>query len=130
MPSHRVAQISEQLRRELGPLLAEAFEDFAGVLITVTSVKAAADLQNATVWVSILPNDDYRRVLRRLQHQAATFRAALFSAVRFRPVPTLHFRYDVTGMKAADVESLLNRLEHGSASPPASPPLDDRSSAR
>ena len=118
MPSHRVAQISEQLRRELGPILAQAIELPPGVLVTVTAVDVAADLQNATVWVSVLPGGDHDHVVRVLQRQARVLHAALFSAVRFRPVPALLFRYDITEAKASDVEALLDRLEQDPAEHP------------
>lgn len=80
--------------------------------MTITAVDTAADLQNATVWISVLPASAEQAALRYLRTRVRALQAILFRAVRFRPVPVLHFRYDATEARAADIETLLDQLPH------------------
>ena len=108
--SHRLAQINEVIRRELAAAINTEREPPAEFLLTVMVVAAAADLQNATVWVSVLPASACEQALRYLRSRARPLRRTLFRAVRFRPVPALHFRCDDTEDRAASIEALLDRL--------------------
>lgn len=86
------------------------FDQLREVLVTITEVDTAADLQNATVWVSVLPEAAQERTVVFLNRHSGALRAALFRAVRFRPIPKLHFRGDTTEARAAKIEELINRL--------------------
>lgn len=108
--SHRLYQINEVLRRELAAAISANFELPAEYLVTIAAVDTAADLQNATVWISVLPATAHAQALKFLGAHARELHAILFRAVRFRPVPVLHFRYDATEARAADIEQLLDQL--------------------
>lgn len=110
MASHRLQQINESIQRELSRALVTEFELSTDFLVTMIAVDTSADLQNATVWMSVLPESQKDRALRVIRHHAKELHAVIFRRVRFRPVPTLHFRYDATEARASKIEDLINQL--------------------
>lgn len=109
-PSRRLAKVNELLKRELSAVLERTAEWPSGVLVTITEVDVAADLQHATVWVSILPEAQAPAVFPQLTGRAGELHRWLYRQLRFRPIPALYFRLDTTGVRGAEVEALLDRL--------------------
>ncbi len=108
--SHRLPKISETIRRELSRLMVSELEPPREMLLTITGVDVSVDLQNANVWMSVLPTTAQDAALAWLHRHGARLRAALFATQRFRPIPVLHFRADDTAAHAAEIEALIDRL--------------------
>ncbi len=97
-------EISELIRRELrDPRLAE--------IVTLTRVSTSADLSAATVYVSIMGDDDQKRAtIDALSSAAAFIRRQLTARLSIRRTPDIHFALDETLEEAARVLDLMKHL--------------------
>lgn len=106
----KVEQINNLLQQEL----AYAINREVGIpnaLVTVVYVRAASDLQWATVGVSVLPDNLAGTVLAKLKSSAGLLSSILAKKTRLRKIPRLRFEFDPTEKKAAVLEDIINNLD-------------------
>ena len=102
--SHRVA---DQIQRDLAELIRELKDPRIG-MVTINSVDVTPDYAHAKVFFSLLVGtpDECEAGL----NEAAGFvRNGLFKRLAIHTVPTLHFKFDQTTERAADLNSLIQR---------------------
>ncbi len=109
-PSQRQLRVGEELRHGIARILERSNfrdPDLAGVPITVTEVRASADLKNATVFVTPLGGANVDAVISALRRAAPYFRGQIAREVRMRFVPTVSFEPDMSFEYVSHIESLL-----------------------
>jgi ribosome-binding factor A len=109
-PTQRQLRVGEELRH----VLANVFEKgvirdpgLAGVSVTVTEVRAGADLRTATVFVVPLGGGDADTMLSALARARSFLRRRIAEEVRLKFVPDLVFRLDPSFDEAQHIERLL-----------------------
>jgi ribosome-binding factor A len=109
-PTQRQLRVGEELRH----VLANVFEKgvvrdpgLAGVSLTVTEVRAGADLRSATVFVVPLGGGDADTMLSALARARPFLRRRIADEVRLKFVPDLVFRLDASFDEAQRIERLL-----------------------
>src|SRR5690554_1426365 len=97
-------QVASVLQRAVQTVLTRGLNDprIRG-LITVTSVKVAPDMVNATVNVSIHPQEVAKTTMKGLQAAAKHIRTEMARHVEMRRVPDLAFKLDESLKKQAAV---------------------------
>ena len=111
-PSQRQLRVGEELRHGIARILERANfrdPDLAGVPITVTEVRASADLKNATVFVTPLGGANVDAVIAALRRAAPYFRGQIAREVRMKFVPTVSFEPDMSFEYVAHIESRLRQ---------------------
>jgi ribosome-binding factor A len=112
---HRPERIAETLREEIAQIVGYELEDPRLTLVTVTEVRVADDLRDASVYVTVQGDEkDHLAAMRALQHAAPYVRKQLGFALNLRHTPALHFVRDIVEEKAERVSSLLEKMERGS----------------
>jgi ribosome-binding factor A len=109
-PTQRQLRVGEELRH----VLANVFEKgvvrdpgLAGLSLTVTEVRAGADLRSATVFVVPLGGGDADTMLSALARARPFLRRRIADEVRLKFVPDLVFRLDASFDEAQRIERLL-----------------------
>lgn len=110
MPTHRMAQVDEVLRRTLAGLLERELEFPPGVVVTVTRVQTAADFSTAKVWVSVLPAEQSAAALKRLTAALPELQRLVAAASAFQFMPRLKLMRDASEERAARIMKLLDEL--------------------
>ncbi|MBI1374238.1 MAG: 30S ribosome-binding factor RbfA [Phycisphaera sp.] len=102
--SHRREQLESSLKRSLGTILAGGLNDprITGI-ISVTEVAVSPDLHNATVKVSVMPENAEKRSVAGLNHAARHLQTQVGGKLRTRSVPHLRFEIDPSIKKQAAV---------------------------
>ena len=103
--THRSFKVADQIQRDLTELIRELKDPRLG-MITLQAVEVTPDYAHAKVWFSLLTGNppDTEAAL----NQAAGFlRNGLFKRLHIHTVPTLHFHFDRTSERAADMSSLI-----------------------
>ena len=114
----RPDRVADQIRGELGQLLARAVHDPGIGFVTITRVQVTPDLQHARVYYTALGDDRTRRNSERALHRAIPFlRRQIGSRLRLRRVPELEFLYDESIAGQDRIEQLLQEL-HAAETPP------------
>jgi ribosome-binding factor A len=119
-PSYpRARRLAETIRRLAGEWLEAELADQAGPLVTVTDVRVTGDLHHASVFFTVL-GDDQERAAAEAWMAASATRARTFvaSQLRLRHAPTLEFVPDTVPGQGTRIDRLLAEL---GATPPARP---------
>jgi ribosome-binding factor A len=105
-PSNRSFKVADQIQRDLTELIARELKDPRVGMVTIQEVEVTPDYAHAKVHFSLLTGDpaDTEEAL----NQAAGFlRNGLFKRLHIHTVPTLHFHFDRTTERAADMNALI-----------------------
>jgi ribosome-binding factor A len=112
----RTIRLAEQIRQEVGDILAREVHDPGVGFVTLTRVRVAPDLQQARVYYTTLGDQAERRKTARALDRALPFiRRALGSRLNLRRVPELAFQFDESVAHQARVEEILEQIKHEDA---------------
>jgi ribosome-binding factor A len=104
----RPSRVGEEIRQEIGRLLAREVQDPAIGFVTLTRVKVSADLQLARVYYTALGDERARQETRRALERATPFlRRQLGAHLRLRRVPDLKFEFDQSVEQQDRIERIL-----------------------
>jgi len=110
---HRPERIAETLREEIAQIVGYELEDPRLAMITVTEVRVADDLRDASVYVTVEGDErEHDLVLRALRHAAPYVRRQLGFALNLRHTPALHFVRDTVEEEAERVDAILEKIGH------------------
>ena len=113
MPVDRLERVDSLLKRVIGDAMFRIMQtDEVGAgLITVTGVRCAKDLRNATVMVSVFGEPDVqRRALAHLVRRTRDFEKTINREVRMKFTPRLRFELDHSIEKGDAVLAILDKL--------------------
>ncbi|MCC7151264.1 MAG: 30S ribosome-binding factor RbfA [Rubrivivax sp.] len=102
--SHRVA---DQIQRDVAELIRGLKDPRIG-MVTVSAVDVSPDYAHAQVYFSVLVGDPQASA-QALNEAAGFLRNSLFKRLQIHTVPTLHFHFDRTTERAADLTALIAR---------------------
>ena len=109
---HRPERIAETLREEIAQIVGYELEDPRLTMVTVTDVRVADNLRDASVYVTIHGDEDeHKQALKALEHAAPYVRKQLGFSLNLRHTPVLHFVRDTVEEKAERVDALLERMK-------------------
>ena len=102
---NRSFRVADQIQRDLAELIRELKDPRVG-LLTVNGVDVSPDYAHAKVFFSVLVGDP-QECEQALNHAAGFLRNGLFKRLHIHTVPTLHFVFDRTTERAADMNALI-----------------------
>ncbi len=109
---HRPERIAETLREEIAQIVGYELEDPRLALVTVTEVRVAQDLRDASVYVMVHGDErEHQLALRALRHAAPYVRKQLGFSLNLRHTPALHFVRDTVEEQGERVDALLEGIE-------------------
>lgn len=103
---NRGYRVADQIQRDLSELIARELKDPRVGMVTIQSVEVTPDYAHAKVFISILVGDAQETV-EALNQAAGFLRNGLFKRLHIHTVPTLHFIFDRTPERAADMNALI-----------------------
>ena len=103
---NRAFKVADQIQRDLSELIARELKDPRVGLVTLQGVEVTPDYAHAKVFFSLLTGDP-EQTQQGLNQAAGFLRSGLFKRLHIHTVPTLHFIYDRTSEKAADMNALI-----------------------
>ena len=106
--SHRSFKVADQIQRDLAQLIARELKDPRVGMVTLQGVEVTPDYAHAKVFFSTLASDP-ALAAEGLNQAAGFLRNRLFKKLQIHTVPTLHFIYDATPQKAADLNALIHQ---------------------
>ncbi|NML48234.1 30S ribosome-binding factor RbfA [Ramlibacter sp. G-1-2-2] len=103
---NRGFQIADQIQRDLTELIARELKDPRVGMVTIQAVEVTPDYAHAKVFFSLLVGDP-QETEEALNQAAGFLRNHLFKRLHIHTVPTLHFHFDRTTERAADMNALI-----------------------
>ena len=108
--SERMRRVNESVREVLAEAVGELKDPRIG-FVTVTGVKTAADLRQATVFVSVLGSERKRaQSLAGLEAAHGVLQAQIARELRLKRTPQLTFQYDPTVEQGVRMSKLIDEL--------------------
>jgi ribosome-binding factor A len=124
----RPERVGEEIREELGSIIAREVKDPGLGFITLTHVKMSADLQVARVYYTTMGDEKARRETAKALARCAPFlRRQIAARVRLRRVPELYFTYDESVARGQRIEQLLQDIKAAPRPDDDDPAPDDES---
>jgi ribosome-binding factor A len=102
---NRSFRVADQIQRDLAELVRELKDPRVGML-TISGVEVSPDYAHATVRFSLLVGDPAECEVA-LNEAAGFLRNGLFKRLSLHTVPTLHFEFDRTTERAAELNALI-----------------------
>lgn len=110
---NRSYRVADQIQRDLAELIRELKDPRIGML-TISAVEVSPDYAHAQVWFSLLVGDP-AECEAALNEAAGFLRNGLFKRLAIHTVPTLHFHFDRTTERAAELNDLIRRANASQA---------------
>jgi ribosome-binding factor A len=103
---NRAFKVADQIQRDLTELIARELKDPRVGMVTIQAVEVTPDYAHAKVFFSLLVGDPVETT-EALNQAAGFLRNGLFKRLHIHTVPTLHFVFDRTTERAADMNALI-----------------------
>ncbi len=105
---NRGYRVADQIQRDLAELIPRELKDPRVGFVTINSVEVTPDYAHAKVFFSLLVGDP-EAATEGLNQAAGFLRNGLFKKLQIHTVPTLHFVFDRTTERAADMNALISK---------------------
>lgn len=123
--SRKQDQLASAIRRAVQTVLSEGLSDpRVSGLISVTEVRVSSDGREATVMLSIFPEERQQLALHGIRHAGEHLRREASDRIRIGRMPHLNFRLDTSMKKQAEVLRAINDAQNA----PADTDTDDTTS--
>ena len=112
MSSLRAQKVSDFLRKEISLLISSEINDPRLKNINITAVKVSSDIGQATVFYTIIgQNDSGKDINPKIPEKlSGRLRSRLSKIMKIRRVPKLSFRFDESIEYSSNIEELLNKI--------------------
>ncbi|MFP5501328.1 MAG: 30S ribosome-binding factor RbfA [Candidatus Sericytochromatia bacterium] len=114
MNVHRATRVAEVIKQEVADILLHRLKDarVESSRVSVTDVEVTRDLRHATVFVSVLGDEEQQKAtLQGLRSASGFVRSEVGKSVSLRSTPEIHFKLDLSLEKGANILALMNKLQ-------------------
>ncbi len=109
--SLRSNRVGEQMKKELSEIIGRKLKDPRIGFVTVTDVAVTGDLQQATVYISVLGDSKQREdTLKGLEKAKGFMRSEIGQRIRLRKTPELFFEFDESIDYGNRIETLISQI--------------------
>jgi ribosome-binding factor A len=113
MSGHRSTRVAEAIKEEVGSILLHRLKDsrVQSERVSVTNVEVSGDLRHATIFVSVLGEDEQKQdTMQGLKSASGFIRSEIGKHIKLRSTPEVHFKLDDSLEHGANIAALLNRI--------------------
>ena len=109
--SKRIQRVNQLIKREISQILLKEVDFPKDTLVTVTRVETSSDLNQAKVFLSVMPEDRITNVLEILNRQIYQLQQILNKRLKMKFIPKIEFREEKETREAGRVEEILEKLK-------------------
>lgn len=107
----RANRVAEQMKKELGEIFTQKLKDPRVGFVTVMDVEVTGDLQQATIFISVLGDEQQKHdTLLGLTKAKGFIRSEIGQRIRLRKTPELTFEFDEAFDHGNRIETILREL--------------------
>ncbi|MFD1430951.1 30S ribosome-binding factor RbfA [Lacticaseibacillus mingshuiensis] len=110
---HRIGRVETQIQREVNDILLKDVNDPRVLGVTITGVHLTGDLQQATIYFSILADDPAKIAEAKagLDKAKGLIRSEVGQRIKLFKVPSLTFEQDTSVQYGARIDQLINEMK-------------------
>lgn len=109
--SIRIQRVNQLIKKELSKILLKEVDFPQGTLVTVTRVETLSNLQEAKVFISVMPEEKNPKVLEILNKLIYELQQKLNRRLKMRPTPKIRFVEEKATREAGRIEELLEEIQ-------------------
>ncbi|RKX26220.1 MAG: 30S ribosome-binding factor RbfA [Candidatus Zixiibacteriota bacterium] len=110
---HRSTRLGEQILRDISTMLEIELSENISAMVTFTSVRMTNDLRQATVYYSVLGQENQRsEVQEYFIRENKRIRRMIGKKLRIRHIPELRFKFDPSVEEGIRIEKLLSNINN------------------
>lgn len=110
--SMRANRVAEQMKKELGDIIGQKVKDPRIGFVTVTDVEVTGDLQQATIFISVLGSDSQKEdTLKGLTKAKGFIRTEIGQRIKLRKTPEIGFEFDTSVAYGNRIDTLLRQVK-------------------
>jgi len=110
-PYKRSARVGDLIREEIADIIMNKIKHKTLGFVTVTGAKVSDDLRHATVYLSVLNDEEGGRTVRKLNSSASFIKGELGRRLKMKYVPELTFRIDESIEYGRKIDRLLDEVK-------------------
>ncbi|HJE15686.1 MAG TPA: 30S ribosome-binding factor RbfA [Lapidilactobacillus dextrinicus] len=109
---HRVGRVEQEVQREVNDILLKRVRDPRVEGVTITGVDLTGDLQQATIYYSILSNkaSDVKKAQAGLDKASGLIRRELAARIKIYKIPELEFVQDESVRYGERIDELIRQM--------------------
>ncbi|MDH5104449.1 30S ribosome-binding factor RbfA [Lentilactobacillus diolivorans] len=113
MAHYRVGRLEQEIQREVNDILLKRVRDPRVQGVTLTGVEVTGDLQQATIFYSILSDktEDEQKTAQGLEKASGLIRGELGSRLSIYKTPEIKFELDTSVQYGDKIDRLINKLK-------------------
>lgn len=111
LPYKRSQRVSDLIREEIADIIMNKVKDPRLGFVTVTGAKITEDLKIATIYLSILKEEEKETTIEMLNSAKGFIRAELAKRLKMKFIPSLTFRIDESLEYGVRIERLLKEIK-------------------
>lgn len=104
----RSDRVTEQIRRDLAALIQKELKDPRVGMVSLTAVELTADYAHAKIFFTTLDSAHLPEIEIGLKRASGFLRRELGKRIKIHTLPELHFIYDASLERGANLTSLIN----------------------
>jgi len=105
----RIEQVNSLLIKELASIVNGEIS-VKESLITISYVRCSADLRDATIGFTVLPDKYAVLAQKALNSRSGIIAEKLRKKIRFKTMPRFHWKMDASESEAAEIDEILERI--------------------
>jgi len=110
--SQRIPRVNKLIKKELSQIFLKEIEFPKDILVTVTRVETSDNLNQAKAYISVMPEEQSKRVLQILERKIYYLQQKINKRLRMRPVPQIRFSEEKQTAEAGRLEELLEKITY------------------
>jgi len=110
--SLRIQRVNQLIKKELSQIIFREMDFPEKVLVTLTRVEASSNLEQAKIYISVIPQEKGREVLEMLNKSIYYLQQKLNQRLKMRPIPRIVFVEERKTAEAGRIEELLEKIKH------------------
>ena len=110
--SQRIQRVNQLIKKELSKILLKEFDFPRNILITLTRVKTSTDLTDAKVYVSIMPEQKIKEIIKILNRNLRQIQKKIGGRLKLRIIPKVKFVEEKKTREAARIDELLEKIKN------------------
>ena len=107
----RIERVNQLLKEEIDKIILKELEFPKDIFVAITNVESTPNLQQAKVFVSAIPDNRIKDVLKILNGRVFEIQQIINKRLNMRPVPRINFVEDKEAVEAGRIEELLEQIK-------------------
>ena len=111
LPYKRSVRVGDFIRQEVADIIMHKIKHKTLGFVTVTGAKLSSDLRSATIYLSVLKDEEKVKTVRKINESKQFIRGELAKRLTMKFVPTLTFMIDEAVEYGRKIDNMLNNLD-------------------